>query len=87
MPEDLSILDSMLELQDVPEYDSFNITKIMPWSKYTKDSSNRVMQKNWNTTLFPLYGGPVYEDVRKQEIKDEVMIESKLSNPLGDYIK
>ena len=29
----------------------------------------------------------MYEDVRKQEIKDEFMVESKLPNPLGDYIK
>lgn len=38
----------------------------MPLKKFKKDNLNRLMQKNWNKTLYPLYGGNVLDPIRRK---------------------
>ena len=65
----------------------------MPLKKFKKDNLNRVMQKNWNKTLYPLYGGSVLDPIRRKvriseiESDNEVIKIELIRNPLRNVLK
>ena len=64
--ENFDALDEFLLNQKPDPLDRHNITLMMGLEKFTKDNLRRVMQKNWNTTLFPLYGGSILRPLRRK---------------------
>ena len=64
----------------------------MPLTKFKKDNLNRVMQKNWNKTLFPLYGGSVLDPIRRKvktsniESDTDIIEVQYLKNPLRSVL-
>jgi len=66
VPENFDALDEFLLSQKPDPLDRHNITLMMGLERFTKDNLRRVMQKNWNTTLFPLYGGSILRPLRRK---------------------
>lgn len=66
VPEDFSNIDKYIAEQLSDPVDRYNITHLMPLKKFKKDNLNRLMQKNWNKTLYPLYGGNVLDPIRRK---------------------
>lgn len=86
-PESFDLIDDFLAHQKKDPTDPFGITMLPAiQNKFTKDNSHRVMQKNWNVTLFPYYGGPVINPIIKKTIFDGDVITEEIKNPLGFYI-
>jgi hypothetical protein len=63
---------------------------MMGLERFTKDNLRRVMQKNWNSTLFPLYGGTIFRPLRRKiellnsdDDNDVVRIE-EIPNPISN---
>lgn len=88
--EDFSNIDKFL-LEQVPDpVDRFNITLLMPLLKFQKDNLNRLMQKNWNRTLFPLYGGSVLDPIRRKVLTQtvpSVLEVQMLKNPIRSVLE
>ena len=83
VPEDFSNIDKYIAEYLSDPVDRYNITHLMPLKKFKKDNLNRLMQKNWNKTLYPLYGGNVLDPIRRKvrisDIEDdEKVIDIKL---------
>ena len=63
---------------------------MMEWKRFTKDNLRRTMQKNWNTTQFPLYGGTILRPIHRRTLiegaefdHDAVRIET-IPNPIEE---
>jgi len=90
VPENFDALDEFLLSQKPDPLDRHNITLMMGLERFTKDNLRRVMQKNWNTTLFPLYGGSILRPLRRkiriegaEESADVIRIE-EIPHPISN---
>ena len=63
---------------------------MMGLERFTKDNLRRVMQKNWNATLYPLYGGTILRPLRRKiridgaEDDEEVIRVEEIPHPISN---